>query len=125
MRRWRKENPEAARVKDRAKYRRNKLGARDLQLRVKFGITLDYYESLRGKQDNKCAICATAEPRGRGDWHVDHDHDTGIVRGLLCHNCNVGLGNFRDSVAFLKSAIKYLQNHKKQSKLKTNKESNE
>ena len=43
---------------------------------------------------------------------IDHNHETNIVRGLLCHNCNVGLGHFKDSVGYLKEAINYLEGYK-------------
>lgn len=66
-------------------------------------------EELRRSQDGKCAICRTPEemaPRGR--LHVDHDHGTHVVRGLLCGNCNCGLGQFKDDPKRLLAAIEYL-----------------
>lgn len=65
--------------------------------------------NLRLAQNNRCAICGTPEmyaPRGR--LHLDHDHNTMIVRGLLCGNCNAGLGQFKDEPGRLRAAIKYL-----------------
>lgn len=64
---------------------------------------------LRKAQQGRCAICGCAEadsPRGR--LHLDHDHTTQQVRGLLCGNCNVGLGHFKDEPSRLRAAIKYL-----------------
>lgn len=61
------------------------------------------YASLFDEQMGRCAICGTIAP-----LVIDHDHTTGFVRGLLCHNCNVGLGAFRDSVADLRNAADYL-----------------
>ena len=52
-----------------------------------------------------CAICSIG-----GKLHVDHDHATGKIRGLLCRGCNMGLGNFRDSTVYLNRAIEYLKN---------------
>lgn len=60
-------------------------------------------------QGSVCAICRLDEP-GRA-WSVDHDHDTGAVRGVLCWHCNIALGHFRDDPLRLASAIKYLAVH--------------
>lgn len=62
---------------------------------------------LLAKQGGICAICKTDEPKGTG-WHGDHDHVSGRLRGALCHHCNVGLGNFKDSTLLLRRAISYL-----------------
>lgn len=125
LRLWKKQNPDKVRGYSRQAYTKNPLRVRNIQLKRKFGIDLATYETMRDAQDNRCAVCHCDTPGGKGDWHVDHDHSTGHVRGLLCQNCNIGLGNFQDSPRFLAAAIKYLQKHKKQSKLKTHKESNE
>lgn len=63
-------------------------------LRVNYGMTLDDYENMKASQGGKCAICQRDKPGGRGDFHVDHDHGTGAVRGLLCVKCNMALGWF-------------------------------
>lgn len=69
-------------------------------------------EAMHAKQEGKCAICTTPiklyQGRGRGA-HLDHDHKTGVIRGLLCMNCNSALGKFKDSIPTLQSAIQYLQ----------------
>ena len=74
-------------------------------LKRKFGITFEQFELLVILQNGLCAIC-----RKKLDKHlaVDHDHKTGEIRGLLCTNCNVGLGHFRDSGELLQRAIDYL-----------------
>ena len=64
---------------------------------------------MLANQNGKCAICATTEHRGRGNFYVDHDHSTGKIRGLLCNPCNIALGMFRDSIDTLKKAISYLE----------------
>ncbi|MFD7900151.1 endonuclease VII domain-containing protein [Streptomyces sp. NPDC059743] len=56
----------------------------------------------------QCHICRTEQPSGRG-WHIDHCHITGVVRGLLCARCNLGLGHFRDDPDVLSAAIEYLR----------------
>ena len=79
-----------------------------------YGLTKEGYDRLVVEQGNRCAICRTDEPpkwKGRkwATWHIDHDHVTGIVRGLLCFNCNSGLGHFKDSEARLSAAMAYLR----------------
>lgn len=86
------------------------------RLKYNHGITVSEFDSLLAKQEGRCAICGTDTPGGRGTWHVDHDHlccpgKKGCgkcIRGLLCYNCNVGLGQFRDSPSLLASASAYL-----------------
>jgi hypothetical protein len=78
-------------------------------LKSEYGITLDDYFQMMDEQDGKCAICEIAfDQLPPKHTHVDHCHDTGVVRGLLCHHCNTGLGNLRDSVDILAKAIQYL-----------------
>jgi hypothetical protein len=88
---------------------------RDYVYKRKFGISLSDYEKILKSQDGKCAICQTQKPTGHGAkygrFSVDHDHSTGEVRGLLCSNCNIGLGAFRDNVDVIKNAIFYIDRH--------------
>ena len=88
--------------------RANKARAKATRLLRQFGITPEQYDQMLADQDGKCAICSGAEPGGHGQWHVDHDHETGVVRGLLCHHCNVGLGHFKDNPDLLLMAGIYL-----------------
>ena len=76
-------------------------------LRKKYGISLDDYESMLKSQDNKCKICLS--PVSGRSANVDHCHETGIVRGILCPNCNLGLGNFQDCPWLLRHAVEYLE----------------
>ena len=85
--------------------REKKGGARDYHLRARYGMTEEEVNGLIEKQNGICPICQ-AEPNS---WHVDHDHDTGVVRGVLCHHCNTALGNFRDDVKLLERAIAHLR----------------
>lgn len=82
-------------------------------LKSRYGITQRQAVELAAFQGGVCAICHSP-PRNpstkRGGLHVDHDHTTGLVRGLLCEPCNQGLGFFRDDVARLQGAIEYLGN---------------
>lgn len=69
----------------------------------KYGISETQYRALLTHQQGLCAICHKDR-----DLVVDHNHDTGKVRGLLCHRCNTGLGHFEDSVEFIRAAEGYL-----------------
>jgi len=85
-----------------------KLRARENHLWERYRITEDDYNWLLLEQDGKCAIChdicLTFD-----NLSVDHDSKTGKVRGLLCNNCNTGLGRFRDNVKIMFQAIEYLE----------------
>jgi hypothetical protein len=74
-----------------------------------YKITPQAYAVMLENQNGTCAICAKAPESGQ-NLGVDHDHSTGYVRGLLCNNCNVGLGHFVDDIDRLKKAITYLEN---------------
>ena len=75
-----------------------------------YGITFDEYKTLLEKQNYRCAICKTEDMKtARTEWFaVDHCHASGEVRGLLCNNCNRGIGLLQDSVEVLENAINYL-----------------
>ncbi len=75
------------------------------------GFTSDMYEQRLEEQGNVCAICKTDTPGGKGQFHADHDHATLKPRGVLCHNCNVGLGNLKDDPVILQAAIDYLKKY--------------
>lgn len=76
----------------------------------KYGITWDEYLKMRENQGGKCAICGAEIGDVLGNrLYVDHDHDTGKVRGLLCADCNFGLGKFRNDVVLMRKAIAYLE----------------
>ncbi|NMO53499.1 recombinase [Actinoplanes sp. TBRC 11911] len=78
--------------------------SREYHLRRRYGIGQAEFDELVAEQGGVCAICGGPDPQ-----HVDHDHRTGWVRGILCFNCNGGLGQFRDSPEFLAGAITYLK----------------
>lgn len=74
----------------------------------RYGLSEEEFKQRLEEQDNKCAICK--EPFG--EIYVDHDHTTGVVRGLLCHKCNSVLGYVCDNPTILAEAICYLEKHK-------------
>lgn len=82
--------------------------ARKSHLKRKYAITLDDFKVLLQEQKGACAICKTVFAVNLG---VDHDHKTGLVRGLLCHRCNVGLGYFKDNKDTLLEAANYIAGH--------------
>lgn len=77
------------------------------KLKQKFGITADDYDQMLENQNGVCKICLRTEPSGTR-LAVDHCHSTGKIRGLLCSNCNKGIGMFQDQPSLLNSAINYL-----------------
>jgi hypothetical protein len=79
------------------------------KLKREFGITREEYVDMLNNQNGNCAICNNPESfNGKKRLAVDHDHKTGRIRGLLCSNCNLGLGLFKDDKKALNSAITYL-----------------
>lgn len=93
--------------------KKNHLGAevrRSRKLKSKYGLTVAQYDQLMAEQGGRCAICGTSGPDAArwGKLVVDHDHETGEVRGLLCSNCNCAIGLLGDSPEVLRSAAEYL-----------------
>jgi len=74
----------------------------------KYKLTKTEILQFRATQGDRCAICGEAEPQ-----HLDHDHDNGRVRALLCQRCNNGLGLFRDDPAVLRAAAEYVEEHRR------------
>lgn len=71
----------------------------------RYGITLEQYNEMLDAQGGACAICGETKERS---LHVDHDHVSGTVRGLLCDFCNIGLGHFQDDPDRLVAAAAYI-----------------
>ena len=74
-------------------------------LRVHYGMGQEMYDALASHQGGACAICGLVP---NGLLVVDHDHETGGVRGLLCHKCNAGIGLMHDDPAIVGAALAYL-----------------
>lgn len=76
----------------------------------RYGITVEDYDRMLSSQDGLCGICLAPPGQGRR-FAVDHDHKTGAVRGLLCTNCNTGIGKLQDSKVLLLRAVEWLRSH--------------
>lgn len=92
QKRWRRANPEKVKIK---------------WWKDRYGVTLEMYNNMLVQQENACASCRIPFINLKSDREnysviqIDHDHKTGKYRGLLCHNCNKGIGHFKDSPEFL------------------------
>lgn len=106
---WREKNPERAKENRRRNYLENKERAlkysTEYNRRRKIGISPEEYDKLLEKQNGVCAICNLECTRALA---ADHCHITKKIRGLLCNNCNRGLGHFKDNPTILRRAIVYL-----------------
>lgn len=78
------------------------------RVRRLYGLTYEQYQEILEKQNGACAICLKEQREASKRLHIDHDHVTGKVRGLLCTKCNMGIGLFGDNVDLLDKATKYL-----------------
>lgn len=132
-------DPEAARLKYREYYYRNrerriaavrewraalspevaKERLRRIRLRQFYGMEIEEFDALRAMQDYRCAICGRHEddipkprPRDHSSLVPDHCHETGMNRGLLCNPCNIFLGHAKNDERILASAIEYLRAHR-------------
>lgn len=86
-----------------------RLKNRESHYRVQYKLTIEQVESMKIHQNFRCSICEKHETEFKGIFRVDHNHETGKVRGLLCHNCNCGIGHLRDSIELLEKAKEYLR----------------
>lgn len=82
---------------------------RERNLKRSFGLGLEEYDELLKLQNGCCAICGTDACSSGRNFAVDHDHQTGKIRGLLCKFCNTALGQFKDDTMTLRKAIQYLE----------------
>jgi hypothetical protein len=98
---WREKNPERAREIQRGCTIR--FGLR------KFGLTVEQYDEMLAKQGGGCALCGKTEAENGRRLPVDHCHATGRNRGILCHECNAGLGKLGDTPEALERALAYVR----------------
>jgi len=80
----------------------------------RYGLTHEAFTAMLASQGGRCAVCRTDKPRGTQGfgWCVDHDHETGQVRGILCGHCNQGIGMLQDDPDVIAAAAKYVQRHR-------------
>lgn len=97
---WREKNLSTAQMRRRQEH-----------LKERYGITMEQYGLLLAKQGGGCAICGRTQTwvTKKGSLSVDHDHQTGKIRGLLCHPCNRALGFFREDPDLIQHALDYLR----------------
>ena len=126
-REYRAKDPSAAKARDAAYYKANPRRFKDAAKRSrqknparyryldfrkyiawKYSLTMEQFGQMLIAQDGRCDICN--EPLNR-NLHIDHNHQTGKVRGLLCNGCNTGIGHLRETEAFLLAALAYLKKH--------------
>ena len=107
QREFRKNNPELAKIRDRAAYQRQKEHrveyarkyrkenpekTMNTNLKVKYGITRQEYLNILNKQNYKCAICGKPQEEHSRNFSLDHNHKTNKIRGIVCDGCNYGIG---------------------------------
>lgn len=110
---WRSENPERVKELHKTWAENNRERFNEINharyIKKAYGMTVKERDALLASQNSACAICQTPL-EGRGHLtHTDHDHNTGLIRGILCTNCNRGLGHFQDSASLLRKAAEYLE----------------
>jgi hypothetical protein len=85
---------------------------RNYILKLRYDVSLQEFNRMLGLQNGRCAICGKVPDEGRSPA-LDHDHETGEARGILCHHCNAGLGHFREDPDIMRKAAEYLREHKR------------
>jgi hypothetical protein len=118
---WMQNNPSKARAMKKRAYQKRMVTDpgynRRWKLHNRYGLSLEAYNDMLTQQEGVCAACGLPETercRGGGvsPLSVDHDHETGQVRGLLCHACNVSLGRLKEDVQRFAALDRYIRRHK-------------
>lgn len=86
---------------------------RKASLKSTYGLSVEQYNDMFVAQGGRCAICKKHQSEFKRRFAVDHDHETGVVRELLCTKCNPGIGYFKDNPENLRQAALYLEMHNK------------
>ena len=102
---WHAANPERRKAIQDAWRTRNPTRVRENWMRWKYGMTLAEFDAVLDGQGMACAICRATDMA----WCIDHDHKTGVVRGILCRRCNLTLSGFQDDPELFRRAAEYLE----------------
>ena len=103
---WKENNPEKVKEYRKLHYHYDPDLTREYQLKALYGISNSDYEFILSSQGGVCAICGL--PNNGRNFAIDHDHETGKIRGLLCVGCNAGIGSLKDDVNLVRRALEYL-----------------
>jgi hypothetical protein len=112
VKRWQQEHPERVNAYRRARRLEPEVRRRERagHLKRKFGMTIEQYDAMLETQGGGCCICGRP-PRDDISLHVDHDHSSGTVRGILCFCCNNALADFQENPTLLVKAASYVTAH--------------
>ena len=113
-------NKEKIKAKGKAYYKKNKEKKKSSGLKRMYGINLHEYNLILSEQKGECACCGIHQNELTMKFAVDHDHDTGLIRGLLCNHCNMAIGILGDNIEGLMKALNYLEKHELTRERKTN-----
>lgn len=107
--RWTAKNRDRVRESTKKYTMTHRERARDRKLRRRYGITLEQYNQMLAMQGGVCAVCRRSQS---APLHLDHDHDTKVIRGLLCRRCNRFIGLAHDDADILRAGAEYLDSQK-------------
>ena len=108
---WRARNKHKVAEANRRYHEAHPRDHKNANLLRRYGITVEDRDKMLAAQGGCCAACGTPVNTSSKEWSVDHDHATHMVRGILCHHCNVALGMVYDDIEILKFLIEYLEKH--------------
>jgi hypothetical protein len=114
-RKWRTKNKDHSRTLNKAWALAHPERKAAAQRKMRYGLTAEAFQAMLKKQEGKCAICGSANKTSQGgklrQLAVDHDEARQLVRGLLCHHCNLGIGHLLHDPNLLRKAIAYLETY--------------
>jgi len=102
---WKIDNKERLRMRDK-EYSKQKF---ERKLVNRYGISVERYKEMFIEQNFCCAICGRHQSELSTKLHIDHNHENGEVRGLLCHTCNTAIGLLKDNIEWIRKAAEYVE----------------